>query len=104
MVKNSPARMSSDTPFNPNLALEEIVPPDISDPPRIVERLADVLRTAPGGLQPLLRDGPIGHQQFAMLAGDLWSLCTRPASGADYASRGAQAIRETGDGGKSHSI
>ena len=37
------ANLSSDTPFNPNLALEEIVPPDTTDLSRIVERLAGVL-------------------------------------------------------------
>ena len=52
-------------------------------------RLADLVRNAPGGLQPLLRDGPVGHPQFAMLAGDLSSLCSSPP--ADYAVREAQA-------------
>jgi ATP-dependent helicase/nuclease subunit A len=60
-------------------------------------RLADVLRTAPGGLQLLLSDGPIGHPQFAMLADDLSSLCmpafssgSSPPS-ATYARREEQA-------------
>jgi len=58
------------------------------------ERLADVLRNAPGGLQPLLHEGPIGHPQFAMLADDLSWLCTSSppsAPSADYAGREAQA-------------
>ena len=55
------------------------------------ERLAGVLRNAPGGLQPLLRDGPIGHPQFAMLADDLSLLCTLRSPSADYAGREAQA-------------
>jgi ATP-dependent helicase/nuclease subunit A len=33
-------------------------------------RLAGALRTAPGGLDQLLSDGPLGHPHFAMLARD----------------------------------
>ena len=35
---------------------------------RTAERLADALGSAPGGLNLLLADGPLGHPQFAMLA------------------------------------
>jgi uncharacterized protein (DUF1800 family) len=61
------ANLSSDTPFNPNLALEEVVPSDTADPTRIVERLADVLlqgelnaeaRTAMAELLVMTDDGP----------------------------------------------
>ena len=37
------ANLSSDTPFNPHLALEEVVPTDMTDPQEVVDRLADVL-------------------------------------------------------------
>ena len=68
---------------------------------RTAERLADILRHAPGGVSVLLAEGPIGHPQFAMLAADLRSLCspappTSPASPAspglpDYARQEVQA-------------
>jgi ATP-dependent helicase/nuclease subunit A len=56
---------------------------------RAAERLADVLRNAPGGLGPLLREGPVGHLQYAMLADDLSSLCS--AETLDYERREVQA-------------
>jgi ATP-dependent helicase/nuclease subunit A len=53
------------------------------------ERLVDALSHAPGGLRQFLHEGPLGHPQFAMLAGDLTSLV---ASGpGNYASRDEQA-------------
>jgi ATP-dependent helicase/nuclease subunit A len=53
------------------------------------ERLVDALSHVPGGLRQFLHEGPLGHPQFAMLAGDLTSLV---ASGpGDYASREEQA-------------
>jgi ATP-dependent helicase/nuclease subunit A len=56
---------------------------------RAAERIADALRGSPGGLDLLLRDGPVGHPQFAMLAADLRQLC---AGGLrDYALADVQA-------------
>jgi ATP-dependent helicase/nuclease subunit A len=52
-------------------------------------RLADALTNVPGGLRRFLDEGPLGHPQFAMLAGDLSSLVS-PARG-EYASREQQA-------------
>jgi hypothetical protein len=61
------ANLSSDTPFNSHLALEEIVPTDMTDPQRVVGRLADVLlqgelsKEAQAGMAELLittDDGP----------------------------------------------
>jgi ATP-dependent helicase/nuclease subunit A len=56
---------------------------------RAAERLADVLRRAPGGLGPLVHEGPIGHPHYAMLAEDLSSLCSPGAP--DYTRRDEQA-------------
>jgi ATP-dependent helicase/nuclease subunit A len=56
---------------------------------RAAERLADVLTNAPGGLDVLLREGPLGHPQFSMLAADLRSLCS--AGTPDYGRSDAQA-------------
>jgi ATP-dependent helicase/nuclease subunit A len=56
---------------------------------RAAERLADVLRNTPGGLGPLLREGPVGHLQYAMLADDLSSLCS--AEAPDYERREVKA-------------
>ena len=56
---------------------------------RAAERLADVLNNAPGGLGPLVREGPLGHPQFEMLAADLSSLCS--AGARDYANAEVQA-------------
>jgi ATP-dependent helicase/nuclease subunit A len=56
---------------------------------RAAERLADVLTNTPGGLGPLLREGPIGHPQFEMLAADLSSLCS--AEARDYGNGEVQA-------------
>ncbi len=56
---------------------------------RAAERLADVLTNTPGGLHVLLREGPVGHPQFEMLAADLSSLCA--AEAPDYASAEVQA-------------
>jgi hypothetical protein len=52
-------------------------------------RLADALGSAPNGLEAFLREGPLGHPQFAMLAGDLRALCT--AASCDYADLREQA-------------
>jgi ATP-dependent helicase/nuclease subunit A len=52
-------------------------------------RLADALGSAPNGLEAFLREGPLGHPQFAMLAGDLRALCT--AAPCDYADLREQA-------------
>src|SRR5215470_11238375 len=38
---------------------------------RAAERLCDLFNLMPGGLRRFLDDGPLGHPQFAMLAGDL---------------------------------
>ena len=56
---------------------------------RAAERLADLLTNTPGGLGPLLREGPVGHPQFEMLAADLSSLCA--AEAADYSGAEVQA-------------
>jgi len=40
-------------------------------------RLADALNPVPGGLEVFLREGPLGHPQFAMLAPDLRALESR---------------------------
>jgi len=56
---------------------------------RAAQRLADVFRHVPGGLVPFLGDGPHGHPQFAMLAGDLSSLVSGQAP--EFSSREAQA-------------
>ncbi len=37
-------------------------------------RVADALNSAPGGLETFLREGPLGHPHFAMLAPDLLAL------------------------------
>src|SRR5215471_18685968 len=53
-------------------------------------RLAAALRSAPNGLDVLLREGPVGHPQFAMLAPDLRAL----GAGGEaqrYIDAGAQA-------------
>ncbi len=52
-------------------------------------RLADALGAAPGGLEAFLREGPLGHPQFAMLAEDVRALCGRAAH--DYAHEPDQA-------------
>jgi ATP-dependent helicase/nuclease subunit A len=46
---------------------------------RTAERFADILLHAPrnADLDTLLREGPLGHPQFAMLAADLRSLCSQ---------------------------
>src|SRR5262245_6775508 len=41
---------------------------------RTAERLSDLFNHVPGGLRPFLDAGPLGHPQFAMLAGDLAAL------------------------------
>jgi ATP-dependent helicase/nuclease subunit A len=52
-------------------------------------RLTDALSHVPGGLLRFLDEGPLGHPQFGMLAGDLTSLA---ASGpGNYVSRDEQA-------------
>ena len=35
------------------------------------ERLGQLFADLPGGLEPFLRSGPIGHPQFALLAADI---------------------------------
>jgi ATP-dependent helicase/nuclease subunit A len=50
-------------------------------------RLADALTSVPGGLDVFLRDGPLGHPQFAMLAPDLRAL-------EHEASRGYSSVEE----------
>ena len=52
-------------------------------------RLADALDAAPHGLEGLLREGPLGHPQFAMLAEDVRTLCGAATHG--YADEPAQA-------------
>ena len=61
------ANFASDTPFNPNLSLEEIVPAEMNEPQEVVTRLADVLlqgelsKAARSGMVELLvttGDGP----------------------------------------------
>jgi len=63
----SVANLASDTPFNPNLSLEEIVPADMTDPQQVIERLAEVLlqgelnkkpRSAMAELLVMSDDGP----------------------------------------------
>jgi uncharacterized protein (DUF1800 family) len=63
----SVANLASDTPFNPNLSLEEIVPADMTDPQQVIERLAEVLlqgeldkkpRSAMAELLVMSGDGP----------------------------------------------
>ena len=39
-------------------------------------RLADALNTVSGGIDVFLREGPLGHPQYAMLAPDLRALCS----------------------------
>lgn len=51
-------------------------------------RLADALTSVPGGLEAFLREGPLGHPQFAMLAPDLKML---GAGGMDVRSVRLQA-------------
>jgi ATP-dependent helicase/nuclease subunit A len=53
------------------------------------ERLAGILTNTPGGPDLLLREGPLGHPQFAMLAGDLRSLCSHDP--LDYTRTDVQA-------------
>jgi len=52
-------------------------------------RLADALKAAPGGVEALLREGPIGHPQFAMLAPDLRAFVLD--SDRDFADAAEQA-------------
>ena len=52
-------------------------------------RLADALNSVPGGLDVFLREGPLGHPQFAMLAPDLRALGS--GDSRDYASVESQA-------------
>src|SRR5262249_27611698 len=52
-------------------------------------RLTDALRPASNGIDALLREGPLGHPQFAMLAADLRAL-TRGSS-RHYAAAAEQA-------------
>ena len=55
-------------------------------------RLADALNSVPGGLDTFLREGPLGHPQFAMLAPDLRALCSgEAAKGDDYSTTESQA-------------
>jgi ATP-dependent helicase/nuclease subunit A len=62
---------------------------------RTAERLADTLGNAPGGVNQLLAEGPLGHPQFAMLAADLRSLCVPASPGLpgppDYTRQEVQA-------------
>ena len=52
-------------------------------------RISDVLMGVPGGLEPFLRDGPIHHPQFSMLAADMRLLAA--PSGLALETRRAQA-------------
>ncbi len=52
-------------------------------------RLADALSAAPGGVEALLREGPVGHPQFAMLAADLRALVEDPARDFSHSARQA---------------
>jgi ATP-dependent helicase/nuclease subunit A len=52
-------------------------------------RLADALKAAPGGVESLLREGPNGHPQFAMLAPDLRTLVS--GDERDFADAAPQA-------------
>src|SRR5215831_6719049 len=52
-------------------------------------RLADALNAAPDGPDTLVREGPLGHPQFAMLATDLMALSRGSAGG--YAGTTEQA-------------
>ena len=52
-------------------------------------RLADALNAAPDGRDALLREGPLGHPQFAMLSMDLRALAANGARG--YAGAAEQA-------------
>ena len=52
-------------------------------------RLADALNSVPGGLDAFLREGPLGHPKFAMLAPDLRALGSNDAG--DYSSTASQA-------------
>ena len=55
-------------------------------------RLADALDSVPGGLDTFLREGPLGHPQFAMLAPDLRALGSGEAAKAgDFANVESQA-------------
>ena len=66
-------------------------------------RLAHALNSVPGGLDSFLREGPLGHPQFAMLAPDLRTLGNgdlsavarsakvEAAKGGDFASAESQA-------------
>ncbi len=50
-------------------------------------RLRDLLLDIPGGVDAFLRDGPIHHPQFAMLAADIRRLCAPQARGEYAGSR-----------------
>ena len=52
-------------------------------------RLADALNSVPGGADVFLREGPLGHPQFAMLAPDLRALGSGDAR--DFSSAEGQA-------------
>jgi len=54
------------------------------------DRFRRALADAPGGLQPLLADGPVHHRQFAMLADDLRALIS-DADRTSFESRESQA-------------
>jgi ATP-dependent helicase/nuclease subunit A len=56
---------------------------------RAAERIVGILERTPGGLSLLVRDGPTGHPQYAMLAADLTSLCSGAAR--DYSRLEIQA-------------
>src|SRR5581483_52150 len=67
---------------------------------RAARRIADALAAVPGGLDQFLRDGPIHHPQFAMLARDMARAArawgregeeTTRGDLADLATRGGQA-------------
>ncbi len=49
-------------------------------------RLRDLLLDIPGGVDAFLRDGPVHHPQFAMLAADIRRLCA-PQRGEDAGSQ-----------------
>src|SRR6185436_6114755 len=55
-------------------------------------RIADALTSVPGGLDAFLKEGPLGHPQFAMLAPDLRGLQEREGfSRAEYSTVEQQA-------------
>ena len=60
---------------------------------RRASRLADALGAAPGGLDAFLREGPLGHPQFAMLAADLRALVGEPDPASTRASQSQAAFR-----------